>query len=120
MHGTSAEYRAWRAAVLADTPVDQQHRVNISFQRYQDEMRAQDAQDAELAELRQIKALASKVVRLDSEKHHAMVTGTGRDLQTAAHEYVVAWEALKAAVTPPRSDFASAMGSAVAASGGAR
>ncbi len=29
---TSPEYRAWRAAVLADTPIDQRHRVDVSLE----------------------------------------------------------------------------------------
>jgi hypothetical protein len=31
---TSPEYRAWRAAVLADTPIDQRHRVDVSLEAF--------------------------------------------------------------------------------------
>ena len=54
----------------------------------------------EIAKLRRIRELAAELVRLDAEKHRAMVCGTGRELQEAAGQYFVAWEALKAAVAP--------------------
>lgn len=54
----------------------------------------------ESTELRRIRELAAELVRLDAEKHRAMVCGTGRELQEAAGQYFVAWEALKAAVAP--------------------
>lgn len=52
----------------------------------------------ESTELRRIRELAAELVRLDAEKHRAMVCGTGRELQEAADRYSRTWQALKQAV----------------------
>ena len=54
----------------------------------------------EVAKLRRIRELAAELVRLDAEKHRAMVCGTGRELQEAADRYSRTWQALKQAVAP--------------------
>jgi acetylornithine/succinyldiaminopimelate/putrescine aminotransferase len=52
----------------------------------------------DMAELRRIRELAADLVRLDAEKHRAITTGTGAELQEAADRYSRTWQALKQAV----------------------
>jgi hypothetical protein len=44
---TSPEYRAWRAAVLADTPIDQRHRVDVSLEAFRADTRGQSSDGPE-------------------------------------------------------------------------
>lgn len=52
----------------------------------------------EVAKLRRIRDLAADLMRLDAEKHRAITTGTGAELQEAAERYSHTWQALKQAV----------------------